>query len=92
MAQSPFDGTWKVDMSSAQWSTKPNVYLLQNGMYDCKTCVPPIKVKADGTDQKVTDPYSDALSVKVIDDHNIENTFILLEFEPGVAHYEVFTT
>ena len=75
MAQSPFDGTWKSDLSSAQWPTKPNVYLLQNGMYDCKTCVPPIHVKADGTDQKVTDPYSDALSVKVIDDHNIENTF-----------------
>jgi hypothetical protein len=75
MAQSPFDGTWKADMSSAQWPMKPNVYLLLNGMYDCKTCVPPIHVKADGTDQKVTDPYSDALSVKVIDDHNIENTF-----------------
>ena len=75
VAQSPFDGTWKNDPSSAQWPTKPNVYLLQNGMYDCKTCVPPIHVKADGTDQKVTDPYSDALSVKVIDDHNIENTF-----------------
>jgi len=75
MAQSPFDGTWKSDLSTAQWPTKPNVYLLQNGMYDCKTCVPPIHVKADGTDQKVTDPYSDALSVKVIDDHNIENTF-----------------
>ncbi|MGO9404546.1 MAG: hypothetical protein ACLPVW_13880 [Terriglobales bacterium] len=76
MAQSPFDGTWKVDMSSAQWSTKPDVFLLQNGMYECKTCVPPINVKADGTDQKVTgDPYSNALSVKVIDDHNIENTF-----------------
>jgi hypothetical protein len=75
VAQSPFDGTWKSDLSSAQWPTKPSVYLLQNGMYDCKTCVPPIHVKADGTDQKVTDPYSDALSVKVIDDHNIENTF-----------------
>lgn len=75
MAQSPFDGTWKADASSAQWSTKPDVYLLQNGMYDCKTCVPPIHIKADGTDQKVTgDPYSDTRSVKAIDDHNVEMT------------------
>jgi len=75
MAQSPFDGTWKVDMSSVQWPTKPDVFLLQNGMYECKTCVPPVNVKADGTDQKVTgDPYSDSLSVKVINDHNVETT------------------
>jgi hypothetical protein len=75
MAQSPFDGTWKWDPSSVQWPAKPDVFLLQNGMYECKTCVPPVNVKADGTDQKVTgDPYSDTLSVKVIDDHNIEST------------------
>ena len=75
MAQSPFDGTWKWDPSSVQWPEKPDAFLLQNGMYECKTCVPPINVKADGTDQKVTgDPYSDSLSVKVIDDHNVEST------------------
>ena len=75
MAQNPFDGTWKFDMSTLQFPTKPDVYLLQNGVYECKTCVPPINVKADGTDQKVTgDPYSDTLIVKVIDDHNVEST------------------
>ena len=75
MAQSPFDGTWKMDMSSIQFDSKPDVYLLQNGMYDCKTCTPAIHIKADGTDQKVTgDPYSDTLSMKVIDDHNAEST------------------
>jgi len=75
MAQSPFDGTWKVDMSSAQFPTKPDVYLLQNGMYECKTCVPSINIKADGTDQKVSgDPYQDTMSVKVIDDRNVETT------------------
>ena len=75
MAQSPFDGTWKWDPSSVQWPEKPDVFLLQNGMYECKTCLPPINVKADGTDQKVTgDPYSDTLCVKVIDDHSVEST------------------
>jgi len=74
-AQSPLEGTWKVDMSSVQWPTKPDVYLVQNGMYECKTCVPAITVKADGTDQKVTgQPYFDTISVKIVDDHNLETT------------------
>lgn len=75
VAQSPFDGTWKNDMSSVQFPTKPDVYVVQNGMYECKTCVPPVNIKADGNDQKLTgDPYADTMSVKVIDDHNIEST------------------
>ncbi len=76
MAQSsPFDGTWKVDMKKAQLPRKPEVYLLQNGMYSCKTCVPPYEVKADGTDQPVTgDPYANTVAVKVIDDRTVEIT------------------
>jgi hypothetical protein len=38
-------------------------------MYSCKTCVPPIEVKADGQDQKVTGyPYFDTISVKIVDE------------------------
>jgi hypothetical protein len=37
MAQSVFDGTWKADMNTAKFPEKPDVYLLQNGMYKCKT-------------------------------------------------------
>jgi hypothetical protein len=74
MGQSPFDGTWKADPSTFQYPEKPDEFLLQNGMYECKTCVPAINIKADGADQKVTgDPYTDTLCVKVIDDHNIES-------------------
>jgi hypothetical protein len=74
-AQSVFDGTWKVDVSKAQLPKKPDVYLIQAGMYNCKTCVPSYEVKADGQDQKVTGhPYFDTLSVKVIDDRTIEMT------------------
>lgn len=75
MAQSQFDGTWKTDISSMQWPAKPHVFLLQNGMYECKTCVPAINIKADGTDQKITGiPYADTECVKVVDDHNVEVT------------------
>lgn len=75
MAQSAFDGTWKVDIKTAQFPEKPEVYLLQDGMYHCKTCAPPIDIKADGQDQKVTGhPYYDTMSIKVVDDRTIEET------------------
>jgi uncharacterized Zn-binding protein involved in type VI secretion len=74
-AQSPIDGTWKLDLSKAQMPKKPDVYLLQNGNYECKTCVPAISVKADGQDQKVTGhPYFDSIAVAVVDDHTIAET------------------
>jgi hypothetical protein len=74
-AQSAFDGTWKIDVNNAQFPKKPDVYLLQNGMYECKTCVPPIEVKADGQNQMVTGhPYYDSVAIKVVNDHEIEET------------------
>jgi len=73
MAQSAIEGTWKVDLSKAQMPKKPDVFLLQDGMYQCKTCVPPINIKADGQDQSVTGhPYFDSMSIKVVDDRTIE--------------------
>jgi hypothetical protein len=72
-AQSPFDGTWKVDMSKSKLPEKPDVYLLQNGMYECKSCNPSINIKADGQFQKISgDPYRDSLMVKVVDDKHVE--------------------
>jgi len=72
-AQSPFDGTWKVDLSKSKLPKKPDVYLLQNGTYECKSCTPPINIKADGTYQKLSgDPYRDTMMVKVVDDKHVE--------------------
>jgi hypothetical protein len=72
-AQSAFDGTWKIDMSKANFSPKPVEFLLLNGMYECKTCTPPFKVKADGTDQPIPgNPYVDMVAIKVVNDHEIE--------------------
>ena len=74
-AQSAFEGTWKLDMNKVEFPKKPDVYLLQNGMFECKTCVPPIKIKADGQDQTITGhPYFDTMAVKVISDHEVEET------------------
>ena len=74
-AQSVFNGTWKVDMNKVDLPKKPDVYVLQNGMYACKTCVPPYNIKADGTDQPVTGhPYVDSIAIKVVSDHEIQET------------------
>ncbi len=75
IAQNAFDGTWKIDLNKAEFPKKPDQYLLQNGEYECKTCVPPIKVKADGQDQPVTGhPYYNSVAIKVVNDHEIEET------------------
>jgi hypothetical protein len=74
-AQSAFDGTWKVDMSKVDFPKKPTEFSLQNGMYECKTCVPPIEVKADGSDQAVSGhPYYNSVAIKVVSNSEVEET------------------
>lgn len=71
-AQSAFEGTWKIDLKKVEMPKKPDILLLKDGVYECKTCVPPISVKADGTDQPVSGhPYLDTMAVSVVDDHAI---------------------
>jgi hypothetical protein len=75
VGQSPFSGTWKIDMSKVAFPEKPDVFVLQGGIYECKTCTPPYKVKADGTDQVVTGhPYVDTVAIKVVSDRQISET------------------
>ena len=74
-AQSPFDGTWKTNMAESKLSQKPYVYSVNNGMYDCESCVPKINnVKADGQDQPVTGQTYDTIAVQVTDANTIHVT------------------
>ncbi|HEX3667244.1 MAG TPA: hypothetical protein VHU23_18630 [Rhizomicrobium sp.] len=74
-ASSPFDGTWKINVSSASMPKKPDIFVLKDGMYTCQTCAPGYTVKADGTDQAVSgQPYYDTVAIKVVDDHTIRET------------------
>jgi hypothetical protein len=65
-AQSPFDGTWKTNMGASKLSQKPIVFMVNNGMYDCESCVPKISVKADGKDQSVSGQTFDTTSIQVV--------------------------
>jgi hypothetical protein len=74
-AQSPFDGTWKIDLNSAKFPEKPEVWALQNGTYQESTAVPKIDIKADGADQAVAGAKDfDTLAVKVVDGKTVEFT------------------
>jgi hypothetical protein len=74
MAQSAFDGTWKIDVSKVEASKKPEVITLKNGEYTCN-CTPPIRIKADGMDHKVSGFHRiDMVSIKIVDDHTVTET------------------
>lgn len=74
-AQSAFNGTWKGELNNVDFSKKPDVFVLQNGTYTCKTCTPPYTVKADGTDQSISGhPYVDMVAIEVVNDHEIKET------------------
>jgi hypothetical protein len=74
-AGSAFDGTWKTRTSSMKMTGKPDVIAVVDGMYVCSSCVPQVKVKADGTDQAVTGhPYYDTVAVAVLSPNSFEVT------------------
>jgi hypothetical protein len=74
-AQKALEGTWKLDISKFTMPEKPDQYYLVDGMYECRTCDVPFKVKADGTDQLISgNPYVDTVAFKVVNDHETEET------------------
>ena len=73
LAQSPFDGTWVLDMDSAKLPDKVEEYVLDKdqGMFRC--CGSTVDIKADGQDQRVgPTSYYDTESVRVVDAHTVE--------------------
>lgn len=72
-AQSPFDGTWKIDANAIAPSTAHFDYLLKDGTYRCSTCDPPIVIPADGRDHQITgEPCYETVSVKIVDQFTTE--------------------
>ena len=75
-AQSPFDGTWKGDVTSSAVEAKPDQYLLKDGTYNCASCLPPLTVKADGAFQAVKDrPYYDHIAIRAVDDRTVKQQY-----------------
>ena len=75
IAQSVFDGRWRIGPAQEQRSTEAVVLLLQDGVYHCPTCKPPIEIKADGSDQKITgEPCYDTVAITIVDPSSIVET------------------
>lgn len=70
-AQSPFDGTWKTDLSKTKFSPKPLTFYISSGWYHCVSCTPPFDVAADGQDHAVSGQSYDTISVTIVDPHTI---------------------
>ncbi len=69
------DGTYKADVASAKLSTKPDVFTIAGGQYDCTSCTPPFKIPADGNPHPVAGrDYWDAMAVKIVDANALEMT------------------
>jgi hypothetical protein len=71
-AESPFDGTWRVDMSRSKPSDKPVVLSVINNTFDCSSCRPEVRVPADGKEHAVTGQFFDSISVRPVNDSSIE--------------------
>ena len=83
-AQSPFDGTWRLDMSQAKFSPKPLVSYLSQGWYHCVSCTPAFDVQADGQDHPVAGQPYDSISVTVVD----PRTLSFVTHKAGKIYYE----
>jgi hypothetical protein len=83
-AQSPFDGTWKTDLSQTKFSPKPLAFYTSQGWYHCVTCNPSFDVAADGQDHAVTGQSYDTISVTIVDPHTIS----IATKKGGQADYE----
>jgi hypothetical protein len=76
VAQSPFDGTWKGDLASAAVQSKPNSYMIKDGVWRCASCIPAYSVPADGRSHQVAGKdYWDAVAVSVVDDRTVRFTY-----------------
>lgn len=73
-AQSPFDGTWHVNMNQTKFSPKPIGFYIGQEWYHCTTCNPEVVVQADGQDHAVTGQPYDTMSVKIVDPNTIAIT------------------
>jgi len=66
------NGTWRPDPQVFSPTRKPDVIELANGVFECRSCSPPYKIKVDGRDQTIeANPNYDSLSLTVVDDWNV---------------------
>jgi hypothetical protein len=66
-AQSPFDGTWRVNPASVKFPEKPFTEYTSQGWFHCVSCEPPYDIAADGQDHPVSGHPYDAVNMTIVD-------------------------
>ena len=74
-AQSPFDGTWKAQLDRSIPSSETITFFVSNGIYDCTSCIPEIRVQADSNDQPISAASHETIAVSVIDSRSVSIVF-----------------
>lgn len=70
-AQSPFDGTWRIDAAKAKFDPKPFTIYSSGGWYHCVSCTPPFDAQADGQFHAISGQPFDSISATLVDDHTL---------------------
>jgi hypothetical protein len=75
LAQSAFDGTWRLNTNDAQVNVTEK-FLVAKGLFSCAACDPPVKdFPADGQPHEASGaPYYDAATVRIVDEYTVEFT------------------
>lgn len=72
-AQSPFDGTWRINAAQSKFTPKPFTFYTSQGWFHCVSCTPAFDVQADGQDHPVQGQSYDSVSVTLVDAHTIKS-------------------
>jgi hypothetical protein len=71
-AQSPFDGTWRLNPDTAKFSPKPFTEYTSQGWFHCISCEPPYDIAADGQDHPVSGHPYNAVNMTLVDGHTVK--------------------
>lgn len=70
---SVFDGTWRPDYEPPGADEPPVVYALANGVFECRSCQPPLRALVDGEAHPVPgNSRFDSIAVTVVDDRTVK--------------------
>lgn len=73
LAATPFDGTWVSKPDAASFGSGQRIVSLDKGNWSNESVVPPMKVKADGTDQPVSGhAYWDTVAAKAVGQDSVQ--------------------
>lgn len=82
-------GNWKANVDSASFENDNRDWLLADGTFDCRSCLPPYQTTADGTWQEVDRPGYDGQMIEIVDDNTVKSAARLGEEELGNSTWTV---